>query len=116
MKNPMFSKRHYEAIAKVLSENLQRFEIVDSLIKIFSEDNERFDPIRFNEACKTEMERKDASSSQDSFDPELEQELSFQDRLDKLEKEHKLYLESNPKTFDITYPESAKTKGGEKHD
>lgn len=70
----MFSKRHYEALARVLSERQQvqvtteaaypdlwnmirnrRMEldcVRDALVSIFTADNPRFDAERFNKACE----------------------------------------------------------------
>lgn len=41
-------------------------------------------------------------------DDSIMQEIEFTDLLDKLEKEHKIYLEHKPLCFDITYPKSIK--------
>ena len=49
---PMFSKRHYEAIAEVLM-GCDRYEDIESgLADLFEDDNPRFDRDRFLEACE----------------------------------------------------------------
>jgi hypothetical protein len=51
---PMFSKRHYEAIAGILTENILRnndiHNVVDTFVKMFSEDNKNFDIDKFKNA------------------------------------------------------------------
>jgi hypothetical protein len=41
------TKKHYEAIAKVLRENDNKYDIVHALVDAFAADNPRFDPGRF---------------------------------------------------------------------
>ena len=41
------TKKHYEAIAKVLRENTNKTDIVDGLIEVFEADNPRFNPYTF---------------------------------------------------------------------
>ena len=50
-----FSKRHYEAVAKVIDNmingNSSPDNIIDDFAEMFAEDNERFDRARFEKAA-----------------------------------------------------------------
>ena len=41
------TRKHHEALAKVLRENEDRLDITDALIEVLKADNPRFDPQRF---------------------------------------------------------------------
>lgn len=45
------TRKHYEAIAKAISQGTDPVTLVDILCDIFEADNPRFDRFRFLEAC-----------------------------------------------------------------
>ena len=48
----MFSKRHYEAIAKVIREaENSKYAVAEELAQVFQEDNKRFNFRKFAIAC-----------------------------------------------------------------
>lgn len=47
---PLFQKRHYEAIAKVL--NLDPYTVPAALADMFKKDNPNFDREKFLDACR----------------------------------------------------------------
>ena len=56
MSNPMFAKRHYEALATFIQEldrsvPLTEFSVSNQLARMFEADNPRFDRARFKDAC-----------------------------------------------------------------
>ena len=52
-KRKMFSKRHYEAIAKVIREaENTKYDVALKLAEVFQADNERFDFKRFAKAAQ----------------------------------------------------------------
>jgi hypothetical protein len=58
----MFTKQHYIAIAKMVSDvktehgdNITLQQLEYKLREYFSEDNPNFDRVRFSEACKSRM-------------------------------------------------------------
>lgn len=56
MHKPKFSKRHHDAIAKVMSNMMQDYphstiQFVSVLSKMFKADNPAFDAIEFRKAC-----------------------------------------------------------------
>ena len=55
----MFSKRHFEAIAKLIKETdaSSKYQLAQELGDLFAEDNERFDVKRFFTACGFTLER-----------------------------------------------------------
>lgn len=46
----VLSKKHYELVAKILSENSSHFDIVRAFAKYFEEDNKKFNKQRFFKA------------------------------------------------------------------
>jgi hypothetical protein len=51
-KRKMFSKRHYEAIAKVIREaENSKYAVAEELAQVFQEDNKRFNFRKFAIAC-----------------------------------------------------------------
>ena len=50
----MFTKRHYEAIAKILKEEKTKDELVLAFADLFTEDNPLFDKWKFAVACGIE--------------------------------------------------------------
>jgi hypothetical protein len=49
----MFTKKHFEAIAKLIKESNAetKYGVAQDLAELFSEDNPRFDGARFFKAC-----------------------------------------------------------------
>lgn len=54
----MFSRSHYEVIAKVIkksltnNDNINYYDLIDNFIKVFENDNSRFNPEKFQKALK----------------------------------------------------------------
>lgn len=46
----MMSKKHYTAIAELIGQGTEPIALIDGLIRIFEEDNPRFDRERFIQA------------------------------------------------------------------
>lgn len=59
-KQPLFTQRHYEAMAKYIREHntsdYARMLHADWVLPLFSGDNPAFKPKVFREACKEEMQ------------------------------------------------------------
>lgn len=47
----MFTKQHYEAIAKIIHDSKGKVEIAEQLCKLFAQDNSLFRPDMFLRAC-----------------------------------------------------------------
>lgn len=49
----MLSRKHYKAIAEILCAwgEVNREDLIDSLVAYFKEDNPRFDERKFRDAC-----------------------------------------------------------------
>ena len=51
----MFSSRHYIEVANLIrnipEEKVDKDKLINLFIKLFKEDNPRFNPIKFTEAC-----------------------------------------------------------------
>lgn len=49
----MFTKRHFEALAKLIKESdaITKYELAQDMAKLFQKDNERFQVGRFFKAC-----------------------------------------------------------------
>lgn len=47
----MFTKRHYEAIARAIRQSETKIDLVANLMEIFKMDNSNFDSTKFLEAC-----------------------------------------------------------------
>lgn len=57
-----FTRKHFEAIATVISENTRKDrdlgwtisapELIDALVEMFGDDNARFDAVKFRKACE----------------------------------------------------------------
>jgi hypothetical protein len=49
----MFTKKHYEAIAKLIKESTAqtKYQLAQDLAKLFQQDNERFSFKKFAKAC-----------------------------------------------------------------
>ena len=55
----MFSKQHFEALAKLIKESdaNSKFELAQDMAKLFSEDNDRFNVSKFYKACGITLRR-----------------------------------------------------------
>jgi hypothetical protein len=49
--NPHFERRHYVAVAHAIATTDTREELIQKLIELFKDDNERFDSARFLKAA-----------------------------------------------------------------
>jgi hypothetical protein len=49
--NPMFTRRHYRLIAKLLAKHPNE-ELIADFITLFSSDNPRFSPVKFKKAIQ----------------------------------------------------------------
>lgn len=49
--SPLFQRRHYEAIAKIINNSTDRLYLVNQLNRLFEADNPNYEPQRFYEAC-----------------------------------------------------------------
>ena len=55
--NPMFTKKHYEAIANIINhheDKISKYSLTRELADLFDQDNERFNREKFLVACYKE--------------------------------------------------------------